>query len=423
MFLIYKFLTIFLYPILILTLYIRTIMLKEDPKRFKEKILLSEDQGLTLKKKFVIWFHGASIGEISTIIPIIKYLIKSNETLFIIITSVTVSSGKIITEEFKNNNNVIHRYFPLDVPHLTKKFLNKWNPSLIAFVDSEIWPNFIHEIKKRKKPLLLVNARITKKTLKRWLLVKNFSKKIFSSFDISIASSEESLQNLKELGSKEIKYFGNLKFFSKTLNNKLSLDARRVLDNFKVWCAASTHEGEDLFFIKTHKELKKIYQNTLTVIIPRHINRVNSIFSECLRHNMKAQIINNENEISKVSEIIIVNSFGVLSKYYDYCRSVFMGKSLLNKFINTGGQNPIEAAKLGCKVYSGPYVYNFNEVYKYLEKNRMAKRIKTEEELVKNLLVDFNTLEGRNENDINKLDKYGDDIFKKTIREIENFII
>ncbi|MDC0344089.1 hypothetical protein OAM66_01135 [Pelagibacteraceae bacterium] len=398
-------------------------MLKEDPKRFKEKILLSEDQGLTLKKKFVIWFHGASIGEISTIIPIIKYLIKSNETLFIIITSVTVSSGKIITEEFKNNNNVIHRYFPLDVPHLTKKFLNKWNPSLIAFVDSEIWPNFIHEIKKRKKPLLLVNARITKKTLKRWLLVKNFSKKIFSSFDISIASSEESLQNLKELGSKEIKYFGNLKFFSKTLNNKLSLDARRVLDNFKVWCAASTHEGEDLFFIKTHKELKKIYQNTLTVIIPRHINRVNSIFSECLRHNMKAQIINNENEISKVSEIIIVNSFGVLSKYYDYCRSVFMGKSLLNKFINTGGQNPIEAAKLGCKVYSGPYVYNFNEVYKYLEKNRMAKRIKTEEELVKNLLVDFNTLEGRNENDINKLDKYGDDIFKKTIREIENFII
>jgi 3-deoxy-D-manno-octulosonic-acid transferase len=138
---------------------------------------------------------------------------------------------------------------------------------------------------------------------------------------------------------------------------------------------------------------------------------------------MKAQIINNENEISKVSEIIIVNSFGVLSKYYDYCRSVFMGKSLLNKFINTGGQNPIEAAKLGCKVYSGPYVYNFNEVYKYLEKNRMAKNIETEEELVKNLLSDFNTSEERNENDTIKLNIYGDDIFKKTIREIENFII
>ena len=127
-----------------------------------------------------------------------------------------MSSGKIVSEKFKDNKNILHQFFPLDVPHITKKFLDKWNPSIVMFIDSEIWPNFILEIKKRKKPLILLNGRITKQSFRRWIFFKNFAKKIFSFFDVSIMSSHESVDLLKKVGSKEVKYFGNLKFISKT---------------------------------------------------------------------------------------------------------------------------------------------------------------------------------------------------------------
>ena len=170
---------------------------------------------------------------------------------------------------------------PLDVNHLIKKFLENWKPKFVGFVDSEIWPNFIYEIKKRKIPLVLVNGRITNKTLKRWLLLKKFAEKIFSSFDICLACSKESFNNLKQLKANNIKYFGNLKYFSNEkkeiiLSNSIIQD----LDKRSVWCAVSTHPGEEQFLIGVHNEIKKNYPNILTIIIPRHINRVKSIFLE-----------------------------------------------------------------------------------------------------------------------------------------------
>ena len=423
MFLLYKFLTFSLFPLLILFIFIRKIFGKEDSIRFKEKLLKSNTLNSINEKKTLIWFHGASIGEITSIIPIVEYLNNTNKNLFILITSVTLSSGKIVSEKFKDNKNILHQFFPLDVPHITKKFLDKWNPSIVAFIDSEIWPNFIYEIKKRKKPLILLNGRITKKSFRRWNFFKNFAKKIFSSFDLTIVSSRESLDYLEKLGSKNIKYFGNLKFISKTDGrNKLLPETENILNNYKIWCASNTHEGEDKFCIDVHKELKKHHNNTLTIIIPRHINRVEDIFLRCSSQNLRTQVINKENEIKKDTEIIIINSYGILPKYYNYCKSIFMGKSLLKKLNFSGGQNPIEAAKSGCKVYYGPYIHNFNEVYEFLEKNKIAKKINGREELVDNLMEDFKQTKEIDHVNIEELNKYGESILNNTIKELDKFI-
>ena len=131
--------------------------------------------------------------------------------------------------------------------YIIKKFLDTWNPKFIGFVDSEIWPNFLEEIKKRKIPLALINGRITKKTFGRWKLLKKFSKKVFSSFDVCLASSEESLENLKKLGANNCKYYGNLKYsvnIKKNLEN-LDSDTLNYFKKHKVWCAASTQKSRN----------------------------------------------------------------------------------------------------------------------------------------------------------------------------------
>ena len=159
-----------------------------------------------------------------------------------------------------NHKNIKHRYFPLDVNFLVKSFLNKWKPNLVIFIDSEIWPNLIFEIKKRKIPIALINGRITKKTFDKWVLVSNFAKKIFNSFDLCLASSKESEKNLRTLSVKNIKYIGNIKFSSEIEKKDLEDKNLGILKKKTFWCAASTHKGEENICLKTHLNLKKAYK-------------------------------------------------------------------------------------------------------------------------------------------------------------------
>ena len=417
MFFFYRNLIKFLFPLLILIIYLRKFLKKEDPTRFKEKILKLNQ---VKNKEELIWFHGSSIGEVLSIIPIIQHFIKQKNKLKILISSSTLSSGEIIKEKFKKNDNIIHCYFPLDLPHLAESFLNTWNPSLIGFIDSEIWPNFIWEIKKKKIPLVLINARITNKTFKRWNLFSKFSKRIFSSFDLCIASSKDSADKLNKLNAKNIKLFGNLKYIStQKINDKLDSYNFNLLKQKKVWCAASTHSGEEIFCLNAHKIIKKDHNNLLTIIIPRHINRIQSVYSECKKHNLNAQILNKTDKIRNDADIILVNAFGELPKYYNFCKSIFMGKSLLKKLNLVGGQNPIEPAKYDCKIYFGPYVYNFLEVYEYLKKNNMAFQIKDVQDLSANISHDLNNLKKINFENIKKINSFGEKILSNTIKELD----
>ena len=209
---IYRLITFLLYPFLIIIIYLRKYFNKEENKRFKEKIFSSSFEVKKNNDKKLLWFHAASIGEVQSIFPIIEKFDKESHNLEFLVTTVTLSAANIVKKRFNHNPKVHHRYFPIDVYFLTKNFLNRWRPDLVLFVDSEIWPNFIFEIKKREIPLILINGRITKKSFNKWKLLPGFAKNIFNKFDLCLAASQESQQNLKDLNVKNLKFIGNIKF-------------------------------------------------------------------------------------------------------------------------------------------------------------------------------------------------------------------
>jgi len=252
MLLIYRCLINFLYPFFVLIIFLRIFFNKESKQRYKEKLFASSFNIEKNADKKLIWFHVASIGEFKSIIPIIKKLDENNIYQFLI-TSVTLSSSQLISKELLNKKNIFHRFFPIDTVSLVKKFLDGWSPNLIVFVDSEIWPNFLSEIKRRKIPSILINGRITKKTFERWALIPGFAKNIFDTFDLCLASSNESEKYLKKLNAKNVKFIGNLKFTNSINLESIDDDNRLFFNQKKFWCAASTHKGEEIFCIKTHK--------------------------------------------------------------------------------------------------------------------------------------------------------------------------
>jgi len=416
----YRLFTYLFYPFAPIYLYFRKIRKKEDPIRYKEKlskIILPRGEGL------LVWLHVASVGEAMSILPLVNSIIKEKKIDKILLTSITLSSGNILEKRFKENLKVNHQFLPLDVTLLTNKFLNHWKPNLCILIDSEIWPNLIFNIKKKEIPLLLINARITKKSFNRWKFFINFAKKIFEKFDLCMVSNNESENYLKILGAKNIKNYGNLKFSSiKNDIKKLDSDFLSKIKNRKVWCAASTHPTEELICAKSHLEIKKIYNNILTIIIPRHIDRVNAINEELSRLDLNVVFSNESNKLNEKTDILLINSYGEALKFYNISKSVFLGKSLIKSLTKDGGQNPIEPARLGCKIFHGPYVSNFAETYDYLSKLGVAKKINNSEELSLSLVEELKDDKEKNPEIVEKIDNYGQNILNNVTMELKKYI-
>ena len=417
----YRVFSIFLYPFLIIFFYYRKIIKKEDPKRFKEKIFSSHFKINKKEKSKLIWFHAASIGEFKSILPIINQLNVDKKDLQILITTTTFSSGNLAVKELKRFDNVQHRYFPLDVDFIINKFLYLWSPDKIFLVDSEIWPNLILNAKKHRIPIALINARLTSKSFNRWMIFPKVAKKIFGIFDLFICSNTETKKYFESLDLKNIYFKGNIKLIENISEKDITDSNENFLLKKRFWFAASTHKGEDIMCLNTHLELKKKFEEVITIIAPRHINRVNEIKSLSEKLKLNTQILCQNETILENKEIIIVNYFGALKNYFKYAKSVFIGKSMIRKFQFDGGQNPLEAAKLNCKIYHGPYVYNFAEVYKLLEENKISKKIHNFEELSNNLSSDLENNQKNNQLSV-PIENLAKKTFTDTINLVNNFL-
>ena len=420
--LLYRALTSIFYPFLIAIILLRKFTGKEDPVRYKEKIFYTHFNVIRKKNLKLIWFHAASIGEFKSIIPIIEELNKK-ESFEFLITTTTLSSSNLAKEELKKFNNVHHRFFPLDVNFLIDKFLFLWRPNVIFFVDSEIWPNLILKASKYKIPIGIINARITSKTFKRWMFFPNTAKKIFSLFNLFLTSNLETKNYLLKLNAKNIYFNGNIKLINRINERNTTSVSKETLLHNRFWIAASTHKGEDDLCLKTHLKLKDKFKEIITIIAPRHIDRVQDIEDLCKNYNLKVQIVGKNEHILRDKEIIIINSFGNLPNYFKYAKSVFIGKSTIKKLENVGGQNPIDAAKLGCKVYHGPYVYNFKDIYEILEKNNISKKINSFEDLSDHLIEDLKN-PSKGDNQISSLiNSLGQKTLNDTMNNINNFLL
>ena len=397
---------IILSPIL---LFYRILKNKEDKKRYKEKF------GFSSKKRNrgkLIWFHGASVGEILSIVPLIKNYEKNKSISQILVTSSTLSSSKVI-KKFKFKKT-IHQFYPIDSLFLTNKFLKFWKPSVAIFVDSEIWPCMYKNIKNKKIPLILLNARLTKKTFKRWMKFENFGRSIFKNISIAFPQNFETKTYLKKLKINKIKKIGNLKFaenFEENLD-KINLRLKEELIKKKIWVASSTHKDEELFCAKAHIHLRKKVKNLITIIIPRHVHRSKNISSEIENLGLKVSNHSSKPQSLKNTDIFIVDTFGETKKFHKVACSVFLGGSIVYR----GGQNPLEAARFGAKILHGPNIDNFRDVYKLLKSFKITKRINTPKELASSITFRKNKIKG------NKIKNIGQNILKKTIKELDYFI-
>ena len=417
----YRLFTYLFYPFAPIYLYFRKIKKKEDSISYKEKLSRIET---AREEGFLIWFHVASVGEAMSILPLIESCIEEKKIDKILLTSITLSSGNVLKKRFSQNVKVFHQFLPLDISVWTNKFLDHWKPNLSIFIDSEIWPNLISQISKKKIPLLLINARITKKSFDRWKLIIGFAKKIFEKFDLCIASNKESESFLKILGAKNIKNYGNLKFskIKTELNNKLDSDFLIKIENRKIWCGASTHPTEEILCAKSHLKIKEKYKNILTIIIPRHIDRIKTIYEELSKLNLKIVLSSNLSQVDAKTDVILVDSYGESLKFYNISKYVFLGKSLATSLRKDSGQNPIEPARLGCKVFHGPYVSNFVEIYKYLNKLGVTKEINSSDELSLSLVEEFRDDKPKKLEISAKIENYGQNILNNVTMEIKKYI-
>ena len=382
---------------------------KEHKVRYKEKFSIPSKQR---DEGNLIWFHGASVGEILSIIPLIENYEKDKSINQILITSSTLSSSKVL-KKFKFKKT-IHQFYPIDHFFFTAKFLNYWRPSVAIFIESEIWPCMFEKLKSRKIPLVLLNARLTKKTFTRWIKIKNFSQEIFNKITIAYPQNIETKIFLKKLNTKKIKNIGNLKFAenddvkNNAINNKLKFQFKTK----KIWVASSTHPSEEIFCAKTHIELKKKIKNIVTIIIPRHIHRANEIISELENFNLKVVTHNSNKKNLKDIDVYIVDTFGETKKFHKIGCSVFLGGSIIKR----GGQNPLEAARYGARILHGPNIDNFKDVYKKLSHLKVSKKINTPKELASMIIFK------RNKNIGSKIKKIGGKILKETISDLDKLI-
>jgi len=401
-------LIIILSPVII---FYRILKKKESPKRFLEKFGFLQK---TRRKGKLVWFHCSSVGELISVVPLIERLEKEKDIKSIMLSSSTLSSSRIFNKfKFKKT---FHQFYPIDSPFIINMFLNYWKPYAVFFVESEIWPEILKSLKQRQTKIFLLNARISKKSFKRWKYLYKIGINIFDNFDYIFPQNKETLNYLKYFKVKKLKILGNLKF-SEIENIKKNNILPKIFLKRKILCAASTHDNEEEIISNIHLNLSKKINDLLTVIIPRHIERSKEIIEDLKSKNLK-YICHSENKIlTKDTDIYLVDTYGESKKFYAVSKVVFLGGSLIPK----GGQNPLEPVRYGCNVIHGKHTFNFTEIYKMLSKEKLSYEA---ENLLKLNKLIFSLLlkKQNNKKKVKKFNNIGKDILKKNFKEIRPLI-
>ena len=407
---IYRLATSLLHYLLLPYLYFRIFKKKESPIRFKEKLgitKLQRDDG------YLIWFHCASIGELKSIFPIIDHYVKKNK---ILLTTSTLSSSEIFYNKYSDNKNIVHQFAPIDSPQIVKKFFLKWKPNIIFFTDSELWPNQIFYAKNNNIPIILLNGRISKKSFSKWKFFKKTMNEILKSFKLILCNSNQSSDYFHYFKTNNIETIGNLKFIiSENLVSKNEEDFN--LQKRIIFIGLSTHDTEEEFCIKTHISLKIKYPNLLTIIIPRHVSRINKIEQIVKKSKLNYLTQDSLSSIKDDTDILIINTYGNTQRFLKFSKCIFIGGSL----INHGGQNPIEVAYNNSLIFHGPYIHNFTEIYNFLNKENISFEVKSVKELIDYLDKNINSNQSNNikEKIINK----GNEILSITIKKLDQYMV
>jgi 3-deoxy-D-manno-octulosonic-acid transferase len=327
---------------------------KEDPTRFAER---RGYPGVRRPDKTLVWLHGASVGETVTLLPLVEMLKRRG--FAVLVTSGTVTSARLLAARLPAG--VIHQYLPLDVPRYMRRFLDYWRPELGLICESEIWPNLVIEARRRAIPLVLVNARMSERSFRRWYKAPQTSRFLLSCFECCLAQSQGDGERLAQLGAPRVSIAGNLKFDVPA--PPADANTLAIFDGLTtgrpVWIAASTHPGEEELIVSAHLGVKAHLPKLLTIIAPRHPQRGGEI-EDLAEANDVAVARRDAGQLPERDvELYVADTVGELGLFYRLSQVAFLGGSL----VPVGGHNPIEPAKLGCALLHGPDIGNFAEVF------------------------------------------------------------
>lgn len=306
----------------------------------------------------LVWCHAASVGESLSLLKVVMRLRQDYPAASVMVTTGTVTSAKLMAERLPSG--AFHQYVPVDHPQWVENFLAHWRPDAVLWAESEFWPNMLAAVRARRIPAVLLNARMSEETFRRWKWARGLIGDILAAFDLCLAQNSAEADRLLALGARAVKISGNLKYAADPLPvDPHALEVlQRATDGRRMALFASTHKGEEDIALDAHLALKKNYPNLLTVIVPRHPARGDEIAALCHARGLATAQRSRGQTIDKATDIYLADTLGELGLFYTLCPVVVMGGS----FADIGGHNPIEPAQKGCLVICGPQMYNFKGV-------------------------------------------------------------
>lgn len=310
-----------------------------------------------------LWFHCASVGEVNTLLPLLNNIHKKNHHLKMIITTNTITGGKIVAQ--RNLDYLHHCYLPFDWTYSIKNFLTTTKPISIHIMETEIWPNLFTSCHRNNIPIYIVNARLSSKTTSAKQWVKKLYRTCLLMVEAIYARSVKDAEAYKLLGANEdtITTIGNLKFSTAITNDET--ETTTIIDR-KYVLVASTHKDEEA---QIYTIWKKLRRSELLIIAPRHPERSASIIKQINSHSVAIRSKNQQ--ITDQTEIFLLDTVGELKNYFKNAELVIMGGS----FTPVGGHNILEPASFKKAIITGPYMENFSEELALLLKKNAIVQI------------------------------------------------
>ena len=349
---------------------------KEHPERLAERL---GEASLERPKGALIWVHAASVGEMLAAVSLMERL--RAQGFAVLVTSGTVTSASLAEQRLPDG--VMHQFIPLDGPRFVQRFLDHWRPGLALFIESDLWPNLICLSAMRGIPMILINGRLSERSFGRWRKVPRVIAALLDRFDLCLAQSAADAERYAKLGAPRVIAAGNLKLDvpAPPADPKTLDQLREIVGKRPVIVAASTHPGEEATVIAVHKKLRAKFSTLLTIIVPRHPVRGESIAEIAQTADLAVALRSRRKQPMPDIGVYVADTLGELGLIYRLAPIVFMGGSLASH----GGQNPIEPIRLGAAVLHGPHVWNFAEIYATLDAAHGAELVSNEETLAARL--------------------------------------
>ena len=352
----------------------RAVKGKEDPARQGERFGISS---LPRPDGQLFWMHGASVGEVTMLLPLIDKVLAEYPSAHVLVTSGTTTSAELMAKRLPER--AFHQYIPLDTPKAVSAFLDHWIPSMALWAESEIWPNLILQTKARNIPMALINARMSEKSLQGWSKRRKSAESLFGCFDVILAGDERTANGLSKILGTSVENIGNLKNAAPALTfdpNELS-QLKESIGKRPIWIAASVHHDEADYVFRAHEKVLESHPKALLIYAMRHpteklVNNLKSYFADHIFAQRSLGTIPHQK-----TGVFLYDTLGEMGLAYSLSDAAFVAGSLRS---NLMGHNPLEPARLNIPTVTGPYISSFQDTYApFLENNAMIQIAESDE--------------------------------------------